>query len=151
MRAARWAASVSASDPELASNRGARVFNIADDGDTDQGHLANVICELFGIKTGFQGTIVNAFARLHLDAVVDDVNEDVLQPWADLLAAKKITRAGPIGPFMEKELLKDSDLCLNTARAKRVLGWSLGEGREKMSIGLVGSVVDSYERMNWWP
>lgn len=150
-RAALWASTVPTSDPELLNSRGGRVFNIADDGDTNQGQLADVIHELFGIKTGFQSGLISTLARMNLDAVVDDVNEDVLQPWADLLAKKGITRAGPIGPFMEKELLKDSDLCMKTERAKRVLGWRLGEGREKMNVRLVGSVVDSYKRMNWWP
>lgn len=75
----------------------------------------------------------------------------MLQPWAELVAAKGITRPGPIGPFMEKELIKDSDLCISAARAKRVLGWSAGAGREKMNVENVGSVVRSYERMAWWP
>lgn len=52
---------------------------------------------------------------------------------------------------MEKELIKDSDLCISAARAKRVLGWSAGVGREKMNVENVGSVVRSYERMAWWP
>lgn len=52
---------------------------------------------------------------------------------------------------MEKELIKDSDLCVSAARAKRVLGWKVGVGRERIDVGNVGSVVKSYERMGWWP
>ena len=168
--AARWAASVASDSPELCTpsvssspsspsgfnsalltGASARAFNIADAGDTSQGTMAGIIHTLFNIPTGFQNTLISAFARFNLDSVVDDVNEDVLQPWADLLAEKGITRAGPIGPFMEKELLKDCDLCLDSGRARRVLGWKVGEGREVMSVELVRGVRESYGRMGWWP
>jgi nucleoside-diphosphate-sugar epimerase len=149
--AAQWAARVSPSDSELAADRGGRVFNVSDDGDTKQEDIAQVISAIFDISTGFQSQIVSAFARFNLDRVVDDINDDMLQPWADLLQAKNITRAGPIGPFMERDLLKDCDLCLNNERAKRVLGWRCVEGREKLSEERVREVVRSYERMGWWP
>ncbi|KAI4150605.1 MAG: hypothetical protein LQ340_003986, partial [Diploschistes diacapsis] len=122
--AAQWGATVTPSDPELRAppqspaspsgfNAGllagasARAFNVADSGDTSQAMMATIVHELFDIPTGFQNTLVSTFARFNLDSVVDDVNEDVLQPWADLLAERGITRPGPIGPFMEKELLRD--------------------------------------------
>ena len=62
---------------------------------------------------------------------------------------KGIKRAGPIGPFMEKELLKDSDLCLNAERAQRLLGWK-AEVRG-MDVDGVRKVIASYERQGWWP
>ena len=149
--AAKWAEQTPPESPELSANAGGRVFNIVDNGDTSQQDMAQVIGAIFKIQTGFQNALINTFAKFNLDSVVDDVNEDVLQPWADLLAQKGVTRAGPIGPFMEKELLKDSDLCLNGNRARRVLGWAPGAAREKMNEETVRSVVSSYERMGWWP
>ena len=150
-RAAAWAALTAADDPEVKPENGGRVFNIADDGDTRQADMANILGRLFAIDTGFQSGVVNMFAKLNLDSVVDDVNDDVLQPWADLLAEKGITRPGPIGPFMEKELLKDCDLCLNAGRAKKVLGWEIAAGREKIGDEGVRAVIESYKRMGWWP
>ena len=170
--AARWAATVPSTDPELKnssnqqtpsspsssspsaalqSGASSRSFNVVDNGDTSQAMMASIIHTLFNIPTGFQNTLISAFARFNLDSVVDDVNEDMLQPWADLLAEKGISRPGPIGPFMEKELLKDCDLCLDSGRARRVLGWNVGAGRERMSEGIVRGVVESYGRMGWWP
>ena len=52
---------------------------------------------------------------------------------------------------MEKELIKDSDCCVSAGRARKVLGWRVGVGRERLGVGTVGSVVGSYERMGWWP
>lgn len=150
-QAALWTARTSANDPELAADRGGRVFNIADDGDTAQEDIASIIGVIFSIATGFQSTLVSALARFNLDRVVEDVNDDTLQPWAELLQSHGITRHGPIGPYMERDLLKDHDLCLNNARAKRVLGWECALGRERLSTQLVQDVIQSYERMGWWP
>ena len=150
-KAAQWVAKTPTTDLELSAEKGGCVFNIVDEGDTSQARLAGIISELFHIETGFQGTLISAFAKLNLDSVIEDVNEHVLQPWADLVSAKGITRPGPIGPFMEKELVKDNDLCISAARAKRVLGWRCGPGREKISVENIGAVVKSYEKMGWWP
>lgn len=128
-----------------------RAFNIVDQGDTSQGTLATIFGSIFGIPTGFQGTLISSFARFNLDSVVDDVNEEILQPWADLLKESGIKDGGPLSPFMEKELLKDCNLCLNAGRAGEVLGWRCKEGLERLTEGGVKEVLDSYTRMGWWP
>ncbi|KAI1872973.1 hypothetical protein JX265_004650 [Neoarthrinium moseri] len=124
-------------------------FNVVDDGMTTQGAMADVIGEIFNIQTGFQGTIVSTFARLNLDSVVDDVNDEVLGPWADLLADAGITRAGPLTPFMEKELLKDTDLSMDGSRLKSVVGFEYQ--KPKMTKELIEEVIESYKKMKWWP
>ncbi|MCJ1336218.1 hypothetical protein MMC09_001494 [Bachmanniomyces sp. S44760] len=135
--------------PSTNNASSSRIFNIADGGDTSQAALADLIHTHFSIPTGFQNTLISTFARFNLDSVVNDVNEDILQPWADLLHEKGITVSGPISPFMEKELLRDCDLCLNAARAREVLGWV--PSRSKLDEKAIEEVVDSYTRMGWWP
>lgn len=128
------------------------IFNIVDHGNTCQGTLAEIISQVFGIKTGFQGSVISKFAKLHLDSVVDDLNEDILQPWADMLAKKGITRPGPLSPFLESELLKDTDLSLDGGLFERVTGFKYDEVRGKgLSREAVEEMVRSYERMGWWP
>lgn len=147
--AAEWCASHPHSTSPLSQQR---AFNIVDQGDTSQGTLATIFNSIFGIPTGFQGTLISSFARFNLDSVVDDVNEEILQPWADLLKENGIKDgSGPLSPFMEKELLKDCDLCLNASRAAEVLGWKCEEGRERLTQEAVKEVLDSYRRMGWWP
>jgi hypothetical protein len=81
---------------------------------------------------------------------VDDLNEDILQPWADMLANKGITRPGPLSPFLEKELLKDTDLSLDGGLFERVCGFSY-ERERGLDVQGVREMVASYERMDWWP
>jgi len=124
-------------------------FNIVDKGVTTQGTMAEIIGEIFGIETGFQGTVISSFAKMNLDSVVDDVNDELLGPWADLLADAGITRPGPLTPFMEKELLKDTDLSMDGSRLEQVVGFTY----EKPTITkeLVEEVIESYKQMKWWP
>lgn len=144
--AAKWCAS----HPHTTTPQ--RAFNIVDQGDTSQGTLATIFGAIFGIPTGFQGTLISSFARFNLDSVVDDVNEEILQPWADLLQASAVKDGGgPLSPFMEKELLKDCNLCLNAQRAGEVLGWRCEEGRDRLTEDGVKDVLESYRRMGWWP
>lgn len=124
-------------------------FNLVDKGVTTQGVMADLIAEIFGIKTGFQGQLISTFARLNMDSVVDDVNDELLGPWADLLQDAGITRPGPLTPFMEKELLKDTDLSMDGNRLEQVVGFEYE--KPKMSKELLEEVIESYKKMKWWP
>lgn len=125
------------------------VFNIVDKGNTSQGTMSEIIKDVFSIPTGFQGTIMSTFARLNLDSIVDDVNDETLQPWAELLEAKGISRPGPLTPYMEKELLKDTDLCMDGSRFEGVTGFKYEV--PQVTRGEVERIIESYKRMNWWP
>lgn len=75
--------------------------------------MSKLMHEAFTIETGFHGTLINTFARMNLDHVVDEVNDETLDPWADLQAQANISNSNPLTPFMEKELLRDMDLSLD--------------------------------------
>ena len=124
-------------------------FNVVDKGATTQGAMADIIGQIFGIETGFQGQLISTFARLNMDNVVDDVNDEVLGPWADLLAEAGITRPGPLSPFMEKELLKDTDLSMDGTQLEKVVGFQYE--KPKITKELVEEVIESYKKMKWWP
>ncbi|KAI1653055.1 hypothetical protein F4813DRAFT_383561 [Daldinia decipiens] len=124
-------------------------FNVVDKGTTKQGTIAEIIAQVFGIETGFQGQLLSNLARLNMDSVVDDVNDDVLGPWADLLADAGITRPGPLTPFMEKELLKDTDLSMDGSRLEAVVGFQYKH--PVITKELVEEVIESYKKMKWWP
>ena len=124
-------------------------FNIVDKGVTTQGVMADIIGQIFGIQTGFQGQLVSTFAKLNMDSVVEDVNDELLGPWADLLAEAGITRPGPLSPFMEKELLKDTDLSMDGSRLEKVVGFRYE--KPKITKELVEEVIESYKKMKWWP
>ncbi|KAK7737472.1 hypothetical protein SLS53_006545 [Cytospora paraplurivora] len=125
------------------------VFNVVDKGTTTQGKMAELIGEIFGIKTGFQGTLISSFAKLNMDSVVEDVNDELLGPWAELLEGAGITRPGPLTPFMEIELLKDTDLSMDGSRLEKLVGFEYT--KPQINKELLEEVIESYKRMKWWP
>lgn len=79
--------------------------------------------DIFNIATGFYGTLISAYARLNIDRVVDEVNNDTLDPWADLQTKAGISQTTPLSPFMEKELLKDMDLSMDGSAFEKETGF----------------------------
>ena len=97
----------------------------------------------------FQGSIVSHFAKLHLDSVVDDLNDETLDPWADLQAEAGVSDTSPLNTFVEKELLKDNDLSLDAGLFIQETGFQYKH--PKLTKAEVEDVIESYRRMNWWP
>jgi hypothetical protein len=111
--------------------------------------MQGLIGKIFNIKTGFHGTIISQFAKLNLNSAVDEENDELLQPWGELLNDAKITRPGPINPYLEQELVKDCDLSLSGALFKETTGFTY-EVPRVTEEGL-REMVESYERLGWWP
>ncbi|KAJ4345429.1 uncharacterized protein N0V89_011559 [Didymosphaeria variabile] len=100
-----------------------QTFNIADHGNTSQGHMASLMHDTFNIGTGFHGALISTFARMNLDHVVDEVNDETLDPWADLQNKAGISNSTPLTTFMEKELLHNTDLSLDGSAFERETGF----------------------------
>lgn len=47
-----------------------------------QKSITNLVCELFGISSGYVGTIKSNMAKLVMNQVVSDINEKHMAPWS---------------------------------------------------------------------
>lgn len=124
-------------------------FNIVDHNNTTKGHLANALTRTFGIECEFLGTLMTQFAKLNQEEIVDEMNEESLETWSDLLNAKGITRPGPITPFVDKELLRDTDISVDGSLFEQTTGFRYQI--PQLAEDWLQTIVKSYERMNWWP
>jgi hypothetical protein len=79
--------------------------------------------EIFGIEMAYQGTLISSLAKLKLDSVVDELNDDTLDAWADLQTDANTNRNCPLSPFMEKETLKDSELNVDGSLFVKTVGF----------------------------
>ncbi|KAI9094380.1 hypothetical protein DFS34DRAFT_643409 [Phlyctochytrium arcticum] len=124
------------------------VYNLADKNDTDQGKINQHIQGLFGIDTGFQGTMISQFAKLNLASVTEDVNDKHLQPWSELCKAAGVTNT-PLTPYLDQELLKDNALSVDGSKIENELGFSytIPNVTEK---GL-RDVVEEFVASGMWP
>jgi hypothetical protein len=93
--------------------------------------------------------LISTFARLNLDHVVDDVNDEILDPWAELQEKAGVTRTTPLSPFMEKELLKDADLSMDNSSFMKETNFTYEH--PQITKAEVETVIESYKRMGWWP
>jgi hypothetical protein len=92
----------------------------------------------------------------------------VLDPWAELQAEAETETNTPLSPFTEKELLKDTDMCMDGAAFIKQIGFEYvlldfslylivkltsvcRYKHPKLSKKEVNDVIESYKRLNWWP
>lgn len=145
--AAEWRASKGEVAPDDPSRP--LVFNVVDHNDTSQEHSAKALTEVFGIKVSFLGSAVSQIAKFNLDDAVDDMNEETLQCWAELLEKKQISCPGPISPFLERDVIKDEDMRIDGSLFETTTGWR--PAREFFDADAFREMVESYKRMGWWP
>jgi nucleoside-diphosphate-sugar epimerase len=92
------------------------IFNLADSNDTDQGTVNKLLENIFGIKTGFMGTIKSKLATsVAMRTVAETANEKHLKPWSDLCKAKNITNT-PLTPYLDEELLYNNAYSVDGSR-----------------------------------
>jgi hypothetical protein len=110
--------------PSASAPASGSIFNLSDKSDTDQGKVNAILETIFGIRTGFQGTIISNLARLSLEDVVDTANEKHMRPWSDICKRADIT-ATPLSPFMSSELLDHNHLYIDGSRIEKTTGCDL--------------------------
>jgi len=91
------------------------IFNLADKEDLTQGKLNKFLEQMFGIKTGFHGTVLSNLAQLKMDDAVQTANEMHMEPWAELMKKEKIVNT-PLSPYLDKELLYNNPLSIDGSK-----------------------------------
>lgn len=67
------------------------LYNLADKNETDQESVNKILETIFGINTGFVGTIMSNMARANFKSVTEDVNDKHLKPWSELCKVRAET------------------------------------------------------------
>jgi len=86
------------------------VYNLADKSDTDQGKINKFLEDIYGIKTGFWGSVASNVAKtVSLKAIAEEANDKHLKPWSDLCKEQGILST-PLSPYIDQELLYNNSL-----------------------------------------
>jgi nucleoside-diphosphate-sugar epimerase len=89
------------------------IYNLADESNTSQGTICPILESMFGIKTGFMGTVKSKMATsLAMKVVAETANDKHLKPWSDLCKEHKINTT-PLTPYLDEELLYDNPLSVD--------------------------------------
>ncbi|KAI8617184.1 hypothetical protein BC830DRAFT_1254846 [Chytriomyces sp. MP71] len=124
------------------------LYNLCDKSESDQGSINEVIQSIFGIETGFQGTIISQFAKLNLESITEDVNEKHLEPWAQLCKEGGILST-PLTPYLDKELLRDNAINMDGSLIEKTLGFVYEV--PKFSEVKVRETIKDFEEIGVWP
>jgi len=87
-------------------------WNLCDKNDTTQGKFNSILEEIFGIKTGFMGSLLSNLAQLKLDYAAKTANDNHMGPWSDMTVNAGI-KFTPLSPFLDKELLANNPVFID--------------------------------------
>jgi nucleoside-diphosphate-sugar epimerase len=122
-------------------------FNLTDEADTTQRSLNEILEKIFGIKTGFEGSIVSNLAKLKMSDVVEDVNEKHMEPWSALTKEQGILNT-PLTPYLDQELLYNNSLSVDGSAITKT-GFSYDV--KKPSVENVREVIEKYQELQLFP
>jgi len=124
------------------------IYNLADKNKTDQEKINKHLETIFGIKTGFLGTIASKTATMiSIKAVTEEVNDKHLKPWSDLCKKANITNS-PLTPYLDPELLYNNSLSIDGA-AIEATGFVYDH--PNMSDADYREIIDYYQKQNLFP
>jgi nucleoside-diphosphate-sugar epimerase len=92
-----------------------QVYNLSDKGDSSQGSINDLLSQLFGIQTGFFGTMLSNVAKMAMTSATETSNEKHMQPWSEMCRESNVTNT-PFSPYLDKELLYNNSLCVNGSK-----------------------------------
>jgi len=113
----------------------------------DQESIAAILREIYGIKTGYQGTIISNFAKLNLAAVTEEINDKHLQPWSEICKAGGISNT-PLTPYLDQELLYNNSLSIDGSKIEK-LGFVYKH--PKVTKDLLVEVIKKFQEVKIWP
>lgn len=89
------------------------IYNLADKNDTNQEKINKHLEQIYGIKTGFLGSMASSLVTtLSMKAITEEVNDKHLKPWSDLCKKAAITNT-PLTPYLDPELLYNNALSVD--------------------------------------
>ncbi|EST06232.1 NAD(P)-binding domain protein [Kalmanozyma brasiliensis GHG001] len=124
----------------------APLFHLVDDTDFNQGTLINIIRETYGIEAGFVNPLVNAWARLNLQSVAEDINEKHVNAIEGIVKETGIQDV--LSGWLDTELLANQSIALDGTKIKRVLGWG---PKIKVDGQRLEEVLDALRALNQFP
>ncbi|CAO3650577.1 unnamed protein product [Mucor hiemalis] len=124
------------------------IFNLVDKQDTDQEAINKQLQAIFGIQTGYHGTVVSTFAKLNLDSVIEASNEKHLAPWAEIVRENGII-VTPLSPYLDEELLYNNALSVDGSKVERETGFVYDV--PYLTKERLIEIINGYKALNVWP
>eukprot|EP01106_Pelomyxa_sp_JSP_P015166 TRINITY_DN509_c0_g1_i14.p2 TRINITY_DN509_c0_g1~~TRINITY_DN509_c0_g1_i14.p2 ORF type:complete len:160 (+),score=53.25 TRINITY_DN509_c0_g1_i14:202-681(+) len=123
------------------------LFNVSDKNNTDQDAINKVLETIFGIQTGYYGSIMSNMAKMNFKSVTEDVNDKHLKPWSELCKKAGILNT-PLTPYLDQELLYNNHLAVD-GTAIEATGFAYSH--PKMTVELIREQIDYHVQQKLFP
>jgi len=125
------------------------LFNLTDKNDTTQEKVNKHLEVIFGIKTGFHGSITSNILTkgFSIKNLTEEVNDKHLKPWSDLCKASGIANT-PLTPYLDYELLLNNHLSVD---GNAIEGTGFKYDHPEVTEGLLREIIDYYVKQNLFP
>jgi len=94
-------------------------WNLADKNDTNQEKINLILETIFGIKTGYLGSMISKAASIKLKMVTEEINDKHLKPWSDLCKQANILNT-PLTPYLDQELLYNNNYSIDGSAVESI-------------------------------
>jgi len=124
------------------------VYNLADQGDTDQGKVNKMLEEIFGIKTSFlNGLKMAAAAQMGTKFLVGFANDQHLKPFSDACKKYGIVDT-PLTPYLDEESIKETPTAVLGTKIE-ALGFTYDH--PEITSALCKEVLDDFVAKKYFP
>lgn len=97
--------------------RTGEIYNVVDEGNTTQGHISNIVSDIFNINHDYFGNTLSNFAKTDASGLVNEINEKHLAPWAAVCSADGIDNT-PLTPYLDQDAIHHCHLHLNGSKIR---------------------------------
>ncbi|KAJ8675158.1 hypothetical protein QAD02_010944 [Eretmocerus hayati] len=125
-----------------------QTYNLVDEGNSTQGSISSVISELFNINHDYWGTALSSLAKMDMNAVVEEINDKHMGPWADACNKDEVENS-PLSPYIDQELLHNQNLYLYPGKLSQDTGFTYMY--PSLTKEALKEVLDDYISMKIFP
>jgi nucleoside-diphosphate-sugar epimerase len=127
------------------------VYNLADSGNTTQGSVNAILGNLFEIKTGYLGFMINQAAKLALSSVANQANGKHTPLWSAACKASNppVGNSSIVSPYLDLEQLMNSHMCLNGSKITTELEFTYAH--PQMTAELVREAIQFHIEQGVFP
>lgn len=124
------------------------VFNLSDDGDSDQERICSSIANALGMKYGYHNEIIHQIVKLKFNDVVEDANELHIRTWNEMYRSGSSSES-PLSPYIFPHQFGKRGCALNSSQLKKVVGYTMQY--PLFDANAVKETVDSFRAEGIWP
>lgn len=123
------------------------VYNLSDKSQTDQKKLNGLLEQIFGIETGFFGSVISNVAKLKMKEAAETANENHMNPWGEMLKDSGI-KFTPLSPYIDIELLYNNALSVD---GSLIEGTGFKYDYPQITKELLLDEIKYYQELNLFP